>query len=377
MATSDQPRGPAEPEVDERQVDAALHAITQRSLKTATAGLAVLFALLAVAHPFVLPEGARSPMSLLAAATAAARGPLCYGLRRWRLAPRHAQPVGAGIVLLVLANCLLHVYLTAELRHTTALLLLLVGAGSLFVSSSWFALVVGGTLVGWTVIVWRLVALVPALAISGEVMRFAVGLASATVIGGAIHVLRVRTLRELERLSIKNALHARALEETLGAAGMDDYLSKPVKLEKLREVLAHWAGVPAAPSTPGAAVEATGEAVDLGALEELRSYQLEGDTDTLERLIAKFLDSARDECAEARAALSRGDPETLRRAVHGLKSSSSMFGARRLSALSARIEELSKRRTLGEAVPLVDELEQELQRVARILEAERQARPAP
>jgi HPt (histidine-containing phosphotransfer) domain-containing protein len=117
--------------------------------------------------------------------------------------------------------------------------------------------------------------------------------------------------------------------------------------------------------------------VDLGALEELRSYQLEGETDTLDHLIAKFLDSAREECAEARAALSRGDPETLRRAVHGLKGSSGMFGARRLSALSARIEELSKRRTLGEAVPLVDELEQELQRVALILQSERQARPAP
>src|SRR5207245_6440143 len=98
-------------------------------------------------------------------------------------------------------------------------------------------------------------------------------------------------------------------------AGMDDYLPKPVKLEKLREVLAHWAGVQAAPSTPGAAVETTGEVVDLGALEELRSYQLEGETDTLDRLIAKFLDSARDECAEARAALSRGDPEPLRRAL--------------------------------------------------------------
>ena len=54
-----------------------------------------------------------------------------------------------------------------------------------------------------------------------------------------------------------------------------------------------------------------------------------------------------------------------------------MFGARRLSALCARIEERANHRTLGEAVPLVDELEQELQRVAVVLEAERQARPAP
>src|SRR6184192_458244 len=218
MATNDRPRGPADPEVDERQVEAALDAVAQASLGPVTAGLAVLFAFLAVAHLFVLPAGARWPMSLLAAATAAALGTLRYGLGRWPLPARHAHPVAAGIVLVVLANCLLHLYLTAELRHTTTLLLLLVGAGSLFVSSAWFALVVGGTLVGWTVIVWRLVALVPALAISGEVMRFAVGLASATVIGGAIHVLRVRTLRELERLSIKNALHARALEEALGVA---------------------------------------------------------------------------------------------------------------------------------------------------------------
>jgi len=45
--------------------------------------------------------------------------------------------------------------------------------------------------------------------------------------------------------------------------------------------------------------------------------------------------------------------------------------------LSARIEELAKHRTLGEAVPLMDELEQELQRVALILQSEQQARPAP
>jgi len=218
MATNDRPRGPADPEVDERQVEAALDAFAQASLGPVTAGLAVLFAFLAVAHLFVLPAGAQWPMSLLAAATAAALGTLRYGLGRWPLPARHAHPVAAGIVLVVLANCLLHLYLTAELRQTTTLLLLLVGAGSLFVSSAWLALVVGGALVGWTLVVWRLVALVPALAASGEVMRFAGGLVSATVIGAVIQAVRVRTLRERERLSVENALHARALEESLRAA---------------------------------------------------------------------------------------------------------------------------------------------------------------
>ena len=48
-----------------------------------------------------------------------------------------------------------------------------------------------------------------------------------------------------------------------------------------------------------------------------------------------------------------------------------MFGARRLSALSARIEQLAKSRPLGEAAPLLGELEQELERVTRVLQAER------
>src|SRR5207237_8795717 len=106
------------------------------------------------------------------------------------------------------------------------------------------------------------------------------------------------------------------------------------------------------------------------ALDELRGYQLEGETHVVQHLITKFLESARAECAEADEALSRRDGETLRRVVHGLKSSSAMFGAQRLSALSARIEALSKRRALDEAAPLVGALANELALVADALQAE-------
>ena len=159
-------------------------------------------------------------------------------------------------------------------------------------------------------------------------------------------------------------------------AGMDDYVPKPFGVEALRTVVDRWAATIAVspaepePAEPGADADPI---VDAAALDELRSYQVEGEPDVLDALIGKFLDSARRECAEVRAAVGRGDVEVLRRAAHGLKGSSGMFGARRLSAISARIETLSRQGSVSEAVPLLRSLEEELEAVARVLGQERRS----
>jgi HPt (histidine-containing phosphotransfer) domain-containing protein len=157
-------------------------------------------------------------------------------------------------------------------------------------------------------------------------------------------------------------------------AGMDDHLVKPFRVEGLRAVVERWAtaaaGQPAAAPRPAAPGDAE-PVVDAAALDELRGYQVEGEPDVLDALIGRFLDSARRECAEVRAAVGRGDAEMLGRVAHGLKGSSGMFGARRLSAVSARIEALSRQGALGDAAPLVSSLEEELEAVARVLELER------
>src|SRR5439155_10338692 len=104
------------------------------SIRPVAGGLAALFALFALAHPFTLRAGAGLRMSMLASATAAGLGSLWLVLGRRPLSPRRAHAAGAAIAFVVLANCLAHVYVTAELWQTTNLLLLLVGAGALFVS---------------------------------------------------------------------------------------------------------------------------------------------------------------------------------------------------------------------------------------------------
>ncbi len=216
MTESDRTARP--PEIDERQVDAALDSIARSSLGPTAAGLAALFALFAVAHLFVLPEEARLRMTLLATATAAILGALGYSLRRGAFAGRRVHAIGAGVTLVALANCLAHLSLTAEIRQTTNLLLLLVGAASLFVSTPWFALVVGSTLVGWAAVVLRLVVLAPGLLSPTAVLHYAFGLISATAVGVLIQAVRVRTLRELQRLGIANEMHARAMEQAMRAA---------------------------------------------------------------------------------------------------------------------------------------------------------------
>jgi len=153
---------------------------------------------------------------------------------------------------------------------------------------------------------------------------------------------------------------------------MDDYIAKPVKIDALRAVVARWAAAaPARPAVPESEPSPADPIVDAAALDELRSYQVDGEPDVLDALIGKFLDSARRDCAEVRAAIGRGDAEMLRRVAHGLKGTSGMFGARRVSAISAEIELLSKQGSIGDAGPLVSSLEHELEAVARVLEAGR------
>ncbi len=217
MATPEPPAA-AVIEPDDRQVAAALDEIARGAMRPVTGGLAGLFAVFAVAHLYTLSRATRLPMALLAAATAAVLGALRYRLWCRPLAPRRPHALSAAIALLVLANSLLHLDLTADLRQTTNLLLLLVGAGSLFVATPWFVLVTASTIFSWVTVLCHLAAIAPGRLVPAEVVHFGFGLVSATVISTLIHIVRVRNLRDLEGLNITNALHAVALERALESA---------------------------------------------------------------------------------------------------------------------------------------------------------------
>ncbi|MBI5900529.1 MAG: response regulator [Rhodocyclales bacterium] len=179
-----------------------------------------------------------------------------------------------------------------------------------------------------------------------------------------------------------NALAGEA--ERCREAGMDDYLSKPVALEKLKTVLARWmpaasdppcgpADAPVAGRDPMPAVTASAKSAGRGTVAALDIRVLEGlvgdDPPTIRSLLASFADSADAIAAEMRSACHGGDLAAAGMAAHKLKSAARSVGALALGESCARLE-ASSRSGDAEALPrLLAEFERELAAVAVQLDA--------
>ena len=128
------------------------------------------------------------------------------------------------------------------------------------------------------------------------------------------------------------------------AAGMDDYLSKPVQLDALVEALRRSrVEKPAAPETASSVPNAVPALAPAAAVLDSRALarmldMIGGDEASLGELIESFLGEAPALLDALQAALARGDAEGMRRAAHTLKSSCADFGALGLSALFKEIE---------------------------------------
>jgi signal transduction histidine kinase/CheY-like chemotaxis protein len=137
-------------------------------------------------------------------------------------------------------------------------------------------------------------------------------------------------------------------------AGMDDYVSKPVKAADLARVLDRWILPVGAPGTP---------AVDPAVLEALEDPD-GGEADGRPaRLIAAFLQGAPAHLASLEAALSASDAGAARNAAHALKGAAGTLGAAGLATLCGQVEERARARRLGEAAGVLPDLRSEYRRV--------------
>jgi signal transduction histidine kinase/DNA-binding NarL/FixJ family response regulator len=144
------------------------------------------------------------------------------------------------------------------------------------------------------------------------------------------------------------------------AAGMDDYLVKPVTLDKLGEALARC-------RPPGEAV------IDVGTLDQLRD-DLGGD-EPLAGVIATFLEKTPEVLATLREAASGPDVDALRRMAHMLKGSSAMLGARALAARCLELERAADGGTVADAGSRVSAIEAAYRSAAAALAASAERRP--
>ena len=138
------------------------------------------------------------------------------------------------------------------------------------------------------------------------------------------------------------------------AAGMDDYVAKPVRRDELETALNRvLSQTPITVETPRPAPTPPPLLDRTAALERLG-----GDTTLLAELATLFLDDAPKLIAEMHTALAQNDAETLRRVAHSFKGASAYIGATTASELAYRLERSASEGQLQELAPLLSELEQ-------------------
>jgi len=163
--------------------------------------------------------------------------------------------------------------------------------------------------------------------------------------------------RERPRIVAMTANAMQGDREICLAAGMDDYVSKPIHLDELAEALRRCA--------PRAVDDE--DLLDHEAIEQLRARV--DDNAFVVELVDTFLREAPALLETLRGALESAEAQQLRRAAHTLKSNGRVFGATKLAELCQELEAIARTGTLAGAVELVTRIDEEYTRVAGALQA--------
>jgi CheY-like chemotaxis protein len=142
------------------------------------------------------------------------------------------------------------------------------------------------------------------------------------------------------------------------AAGMDDYITKPIRIEALAELLRRW-------------VDPT--SLDQAALDRLADPDLGGSPEFLGELIDLFLAETPAYLARLRTVVAAADPAGLARAAHSLKGSAANLGATELQERCGQLERLGRSGSLAGADELLAGLLDDYRRVESALRARRDA----
>jgi PAS domain S-box-containing protein len=195
------------------------------------------------------------------------------------------------------------------------------------------------------------------------------------------------------------AMTAHALQgdrERCLEAGMDDYISKPVKISDFETMLDRWikpesaegaetavperapdggtataapaAAHPAAVPIPPSDMNIREPVLDTAVLADLR--ELADDRAFLSELFGTFQRDAVQRLAGLRQAAGQEDALALQQIAHALKGASRNIGARRMAALCQYLEELGAARNVTGVLPLIDRIEQAFNQVQEALHKE-------
>jgi CheY-like chemotaxis protein/HPt (histidine-containing phosphotransfer) domain-containing protein len=153
------------------------------------------------------------------------------------------------------------------------------------------------------------------------------------------------------------------------AAGMDDYLAKPVRPKDVREMIERWGGKivlearqPAA-TTNGAGTEPP---VDMDRMKDLT----DGNADGLRELVEMFLKQTHKQFGQMEAAIREGNADGVRRVAHSCAGASATLGMTHLVPKLRDLEKLGATGSLPDADKLCQAAMQEYVRVQEFLKSQ-------
>jgi CheY-like chemotaxis protein len=168
------------------------------------------------------------------------------------------------------------------------------------------------------------------------------------------------------------------------AAGMDDYLAKPVRLEDVRAIVERWgpvairkAAAPAvatadSPTISVSKVQPTANPPENAAeapvdLERLQEFS-DGNPDSLRELVTLYLNQTTEQLEQLEAAVKAESAAEVRRVAHSCAGASATCGMRGLVPLLRELERQGMTGTLVNAAELSQKANLEFQRIRAFLE---------
>jgi PAS domain S-box-containing protein len=183
----------------------------------------------------------------------------------------------------------------------------------------------------------------------------------------------IRASKSLPRTEIPIiAMTANAIsgdKEQCISAGMNDYVSKPVKNDELFAVLSRWLLPENKKPVVTDQTKATADIIDHAVIDELLSLDENGDRSLLKELVGMWLVRTPVVMDLLKGALISSDFKTIAEESHQLKSTSGHLGALRISKLSGQIEEAALATGLSDLMILIPQLEAVVQEAVPELKA--------
>lgn len=170
-------------------------------------------------------------------------------------------------------------------------------------------------------------------------------------------------------------------------AGMDDYLAKPFDKQQIRHILKHWLPQSVSGDNGVISVDIVKRSdhtdkrfsLDKAVIDEhviSQLIEMDANGDFLRKIIDAYLEKSPDDLNRLKMAMSEQNPEQLRIAAHGFKSSSYNLGAMSLAALCKALEQVGRDGALEQAPVLLQEIEGEYQKAEQVLMTIRQTEGA-